>query len=526
MDSLDVVNAIKSADLNDLARLDAHTRPRSKEELRDWAWTYFGWTFASVQICEHHRPPLDILWELFNEDLLDAVILASRTGGKTAMLATLNVLDAVFKPGCEVASMGAVLYQAEKGYKYFHEMMQSELFVGDVRDSMMKVTNLVNGSLVQIIPGTMTGTNAPHPHKFRADEVELIEWTILQQAFSMARSAKGIMGSNVLSSTRKTIVGSMQRLLDKIDSEPAFPFSLRSWCVKEVLERCDGNCAKCRDLVRPGDERSFWDVCKGDARHSDGFYMVRDAQRKFVTIDPDVWDAEWECNKPAKKGLVYKDMPEDRFGRYPFDPVLDTFGCIDDGFVDPFCLLLCQKDAGDNVYVVRELYGSGVEHSTWISDYMRPLFEELGLRRGGVVLYVDVRAVALIAELRKAGFKVKARSYSVVDSIRHVKKWVRGVAHPKLFVDEECCPNLKWEMGLYRYKEKSELPVDESNHAVDALRYGICGVFPRFDQGGEDEVPIFAGDKGQMASKLTERESSLRRAALDYSPRRGDRWPM
>jgi hypothetical protein len=413
------------------------------------------------------------------------------------------------------------LYQADKGYKYFYEMLLgNEMFKKDVKSSIMKMTELTNGSTVQILAGTITGVNAPHPHKARADEVELIDWSILQQFFSMARSERGIQGQNVLSSTRKTLVGSMQKLMDKMESEPSFPFVLRAWCVKEVLERCNDSCAVCRDVVRTSDERSFWDVCKGDARNSDGFYSVRDAKRKFLTLDSEVWDAEWECKKPAKSGLVYKDMPEERFGKYPFNPALDCFCGCDDGFVAPFAFLLMQRDTSDNIFVVRELFGPGVEHSTWIDSYLKPLFAELELKKDQVPIWVDIRATALIAELRKAGFKVRARALGIVDSVRHVKKWVRGVNHPKLFVDSEYCPNLKRQMGLYRLRQGTELPVGEDDDAPDALRYGICGRYPRFSNEEGTDIPVSAGDKGEMAKVMSEREDALSRAGLERSARR------
>lgn len=417
----------------------------------------------------------------------------------TVGLALLNVLDALFKSRVEVASMGAVLQQATKGYRYFADMLVNhELFAADVKDTSMRETQLTNGSIVQVLTGTITGVNSPHPHKARADEVELIEWEVLQQFFSMARSERGIQGQNVLSSTRKGLWGSMQRLLDKMENEPQFPFVLRTWCVKEVLEKCTEPCWKCREIVRAEDERTFWDVCQGEARNSDGFYSVRDLHRKFLILDANVFDAEWECKKPSKQGLIYRELKDEQVGVHPFDPTKETFIGVDDGFVDPFVFLVLQKDGYGNIWAVRELFGSGKEHSTWI-DEIKSLFYELGLNMKKTVIYVDVRATALIAELRKAGFQVRARSYGVVDSIRHVKKWVKGVHHPKLFIDGEFCPNLKREMGIYRYKPGSEQPMDKDNHACDALRYGICGKFPMRSSESGGGVPASAGDGGRLA---------------------------
>lgn len=515
MDALDVAQML-GGDIRDLAIADAHVRPRSKAELKSWARTYFGWQLSERRMCDKHQTPLEILWEMFNEDVLDVVILASRTGGKTLLIAMLNVLDSVFKNGCEIGSMGAVLYQAQKGYGYYSQMITNEMFNEDVVSTMMKETKLRNGSVVQILAGTMTGVNAPHPHKARADEVELIDWGILQQFFSMARSERGIMGQQVLSSTRKTLYGSMQRLLDKMEKEPSFPFVLRAWCVREILEKCEFNCVDCRDIVRPSDHRSFWDVCRGCAKDGDGFYLVRDAHRKFLTLDDDVWDSEWECRRPAKRGLVFKDMPDDRFGRYAFDPDRKTFCGADDGFVDPFSFHVYQADSGDNIFVVRELYGPGIEPSTW-AERIIEVFGELGLGMSTPV-FVDVRAKSLFGELRKAGFKgVRSRHHEIIDSLRHVKKWVRGARHPKLYVDSERCPNLKAEMNLYRYPEdgRSESPVDEDNHACDDMRYAICGQYPRYRTTESVDVPISGGDKSSVRGQLQDRAKLYQDYGID-----------
>ena len=497
----ELVSQYGDVDLKTLAKLDSHTMPRNRDELFGFCRTYFGWHFARRAVTEGNTAPLDVLAALFFEELLDVILLASRSSGKTLLLAQVSALNALFKSGSETAALGAVLYQAEKMFRYFQNMFEHELFSDDIGPSVMRMTKLKNGSSVQILTGTITGTNAPHPHKAIADEVELIDWAVLQQFFSMARSERGIAGQNILASTRKVPFGSMQRLLDKVSSEPSFPFKVLTWDTFDVLQKCDGSqCARCKEIVRVEDEKSFFDTCLGRAKQSDGFYLLNDAHRKFVTLDANVWDSEWENKKPARSGLVYKEMPEERITSLFYDPSKRTFAGVDDGFVHSFCFLLMQSDTSDNVYVVKELFGSQVEHSTWIGQ-ISDLFLAYGLHKAQVVLYVDVRASALIAELRKAGFTVRARSWPVVDSIRHVKKWVIGRMHPKLFIDGEECPNLRREMGLYRYQQKSEMPKEIDNDACDALRYGICGKYPRIGTVETvGELPITGGDKHQHRS--------------------------
>lgn len=479
-----------------LAKMDIRTRPKNRQELFEWCKSYFGFHFARRAVVEGHSAPLDVLAELVFEEVLDMVILASRTGGKTLLVAVANVVDALFRPGCEIASLGAILYQAEKGYRYLVDMFGHDLLREDVIATLMKETKLKNGSLIQILTGTMAGVNAPHPHKARADEVELIDWTIVQQFFSMARSEKGITGQNVMSSTRKGLFGSMQKLIDKMQYDPGFPFKLRTWGVLDAMEPCSGaSCFKCKDVIRGDDQRSWFDVCQKRLMDADGFYTIGDAQRKFLTLDPDVWDAEWECKKPSSRGLVYPIMNEERYAGFEFDPMKEFWCGCDDGFSDPFCFLAVQSDPSNNVYILDELYGSGIEHSTWM-DRIEEMLASYGQDPKRVVIHIDVRAAALRAEMKKRGWNVRSRSYLVNDTVGHVRKWFTGRKHPKLYVNGPKCPNCRREFELYRYKKIGDSPLGEDDHAPDALRYGICGRFPvRQTSSGFDQLPISGGDK-------------------------------
>jgi hypothetical protein len=507
---------LRSLDRRALLYSDVRLMPRNEEELYNWVKGYFGWQMARRNVCPDHQAPLSVLADLVFERVLDVIILANRTGGKTLLMALANLADSLFKPGCEIASVGAIIAQARKCYSYYRDMVEGPLLYDEVTYLSEQLTKLKNGSEVRVLPGTMTGTNAPHPHKARADEVELIDWEVLQQFFSMARSSNRILGQNCLTSTRKTLTGSMQKLMDKVRHDPSFPFEVRQWCIFEALApnpQGGPNCP-CKRVMRAGDEKSFYDSCQGKCREADGFYVVQDAWRKFSTLEPEVWDAEWECLKPARRGVVYKDMPDDRFLRLQLDPNRDTWACCDWGFTHPFAFLVCQSDTQDNVYVLRELYVTNLEPSSMVMK-VAELFEEMGLDRTRVTTYPDPRGAAEIAEFRKAGFRMHARAVEVQAGVNWVKKWVRGVGHPKLFVDGEMCPNLRWEMlEGYQYRPDSEMPKDENNHACDALRYGICGRFPMrasLDFGSGGEVPVSAGDSHKSSLPAGVRGQGVRR---------------
>ncbi len=511
MTSLDAL--LPGVDKRALYYADIRVMPRTEAELYSWVKNYFGWQLARRNVCPGHQSPLSVLADLVFERVLDVIILANRNGGKTLSLAVANVIDSLFKEKCEIASVGAVLAQAKKCYSYFSTMLGHELLADEALYLTESLSQLRNGSEVRVLPGTWTGVNAPHPHKARADEVELIDWDILQQFFSMARSERGIAGQNVLASTRKSLFGSMQRLMDKVEKDRSFPFVVRQWCLWESLAQNPkgGPDCQCKGIFR-SDGKSFYDACQGKCRESDGFYDLRDSWRKFAMLDPEVWDSEWECLRPAKKGVIYKSMPDERFCKLHFDPKLETWGCLDFGFTHPFAFLLCQNDTQDNVYVLREIYARELEPTAMV-ERVAELFEELGLDRSRVTLYPDPRGAAEVAQFKKAGFKMKPKAIEVLAGINWVKKWVVGFMHPKLFVDPEMCPNLKWEMTQgYMRKPNSELPMEANDDASDALRYGICGHYPiRQGSTGGAEVPVSGGDPygREKKSTIETRESGL-----------------
>ena len=189
-------------------------------------------------------------------------------------------------------------------------------------------------------------------------------------------------------------------------------------------------------------------------------------------------------------GLVYA-FAEERYIPLTYRPDRATWDACDAGVVDPFCFLLLQADASDNVYAIRELYGSDREESFW-ADEIGELLAALG--RGPrhserFPVYVDVRAKNLALELKKRGFDVRARSYSLVETIKHVRRWVNANKHPALFIDPDQCPNLKREMATYR-RGQGEMPAArQSDHALDCLRYGICGRYPLRWQQPSVELP-------------------------------------
>ena len=291
---------------------------------------FLGYNIPRKNICNAHKSPFSFISEMFFEVVRNAIAFANRTGGKTTNTAILNHLDMAFKAGCEIASAGSTLDQAGKCYTYFTQFHNRNEYLKELylKEPTVGRSFYKNGSLLEIITGTVKGLNSPHPNKARIDEVELMDWEVLQEGLSMAitrnspTTGKEIMSQNCFSSTRKYDSGTMQRLLElaAADKRKVGGFKVYNWCIWEVLEKCVRDCKndkKYGDCV-------IWEVCKGKAKrcNESGFYKIDDFIDKVMLLDKDTLDSQWFNKRPSKQIFVYGnywDRTKHMIPRFDFD---------------------------------------------------------------------------------------------------------------------------------------------------------------------------------------------------------------
>src|SRR5262249_53375270 len=105
-----------------------------------------------------------------------------------------------------------------------------------------------------------------------------------------------------------------------------------------------------------------------------------------------------------------------------------------------------------------------------------------GLPRG-VMWYADPAGAQEIAVLKQLNFSVRRGNNDIRAGIAAVRSRIET---GRLKVIGFNCPNLLAEARLYRYPTKgdgrpaSEVPIDENNHALAALRYMVSKLDARF----------------------------------------------
>lgn len=360
-----------------------------------------------VSVCPDHDAPFKFLADLYFERVGSALALANRGGAKTFIVAILHFINSVYKPGCESLSFGATLGQSNRCYSnidtwcYVRDAKTGRKTdkVKDFIDGkpMKSETNLKNGAKIEIVAGTETAVNGPHPQKSHADEIELMDdgtWTE-SRGMAVAKHATGdlpefmaefkgiIPPQDIVTSTRKSMRGRMQNLLNEIAEdvrEGNIPqFTLYVWCIWETTAevpycRCapkDEREARLAELGRETDElcqcnrvvkgrnkdgtqRTLETVCAireagkvvgGKAFKGRGWKPYVDLLQTFKRNTPGTWTLQHECREAQDENNYIQNWSLEDYGLRNYEPHPSygpIYQGIDWGGTNPYCALWFQ----------------------------------------------------------------------------------------------------------------------------------------------------------------------------------------
>lgn len=182
-------------------------------------------------------------------------------------------------------------------------------------------------------------------------------------------------------------------------------------------------------------------------------------------------------------GRVFKDFDDEYHVRdLKYNPALPTYAASDYGFTNPFVWLLIQVDHHGTVYVLDEIYESGLT----IDDAAR-LIQNRGLNNV-LEFYPDPSrpedTLALERHLqirgcRDTGGALDTRLRYIREALKDMNTHLEEgdpLRHPKLLIDRSCVNTIR-EMNDYRYPDTSkeqkrnpkDQPLDKDNHCPEAL---------------------------------------------------------
>lgn len=491
----------------------------SPDILHFYIRAFLGFNIPRKNFCRKHTSPFKFISDMFFEQTRNAIAFANRTGGKTTNIAILNHLDMLFKPGCEVASAGATKDQAARCYRYFTSFHNFNQHLADLlaKEATKKETVYTNSSMVEVITGSVKGLNSPHPNKARIDEVELMEWDVLQEGLSMSMTTKSpstgetIIAQNCFSSTRKSESGTMQRLLDhaKKETRKKGGFQVYNWCIWEVLEKCTRECK---------DDKEFGtcpilETCKGRAHKCAGFYDLEDFIDKVSILDADTLDAQWFNKRPSRQMFVYGRYWNNAhhfisrikiknplyigvvdFGASPGHPFVYQVYTLD---VEEFKKEVEESESEDDTirskikfYLTYE-YRSGADTTDAHAKKIKksPHFSE------DLVIFADPAAKQERIDLEDTyGISTLVADNAVmagIDSLRSHLQIVKGQAHYYIFDDYLDCEESELigtdeEFRVYKFKRhrdgkvNTKEPEKTNDHGMDCARYGVKSAVPYF----------------------------------------------
>lgn len=388
--------------------------------------------------------------------------------------------------GCEIATLGAIQAQAQRCYRYVQGFIESNPeFANRISSSLMSRTEWDTKSVIEVLVATVTGVNSPHPQKLFADEVELMNWYILQQAFNMVKSKGEITGQTVLGSTQKFVGGPMERLLK--DGRASNLVGVYEWCIFEVMEK------PTREQL-PHLMEVFGDDLPIRVMECEGYFTWEDLIDIYQRIDREIWDTEWMCKRPQSAGLVYPRFTDDNNMITDYKPDLDNVYLFEDygyGMDNPDVILFCNVNLNSQrVVVFDELY-LRMKTDPEIFKEIDERLQQYGLTRRVLKGHIgDHHGLPETKSRLNAGFpmfdKVDEAEIPEASKLYLVRN---GITIVRNFVDRAWvkftpnCTDFRNEMMSYRkvpdhsggYKEDA---IKKDDHGPDALRYGLIRMFP------------------------------------------------
>jgi Helicase len=190
-------------------------------------------------------------------------------------------------------------------------------------------------------------------------------------------------------------------------------------------------------------------------------------ERQRVDMGESWYRQEYCCSFEALEGLVYPD-----FARCVVPgpaPEGDRVGGIDFGVRNPFAAVWGVLDRDRVLWLTGEHYSREKSLAYHAQHLPRD-----------VTWYGDPSGAREILELRCANIPVRRGDNAEQPGISAVRA---RLENGTLKVVAGCCPNLLAEAGMYRYdpdpNNRTEKPVKEYDHAMDALRYLVSKIDAR-----------------------------------------------
>ena len=310
----------------------------------------------------------------------------------------------------------------------------------DVKESPLEMTYRPTGQKIYF-----RGLDDPLKITSIAVETGVLSWMWLEEAYELTREED-------FDTLAESMLGDCPEGLFKQITLTFNPWNEKTWIKKRFFDVADPEVLaltttyKCNEWLSEADVKYFEDMQKRNPRR----YSVAGL-------------GEWGISE----GLVYENWKEQEFNLKQVEDLKTVCG-LDFGYTnDPTALFVGFLDIDNKkLYVWDELYKRGLSNKR-ISEEI----EQMGYRKERIT--ADCAEPKSIDELNTLGLRVHGAKKGK-DSILNGIQWIQDlqiIVHPR-------CVNFLTEISNYTWDEdkfgnKLNKPVDDFNHLMDAMRYGL-----------------------------------------------------
>jgi hypothetical protein len=434
----------------------------------------------------------------------DWLAIADRGGGKTQNLAALEHCEMRWKHTGSV-HVAATLDQSDKCHEYVKKCFSQRrqgLLVKDVA-RRTEIRPEFGGGHLLTATGSLKGCNAQHEVYLSVDEADLMEWQVLQEAFSIPVSSADYAAAVRIITSWKRAAGVATKLQEEADD---LGLRIFRWCVFETMQRCrETSCSACERTIshdRLGRQHTFAERCQGKARRSDGYKPLGDVLKAFKRLDYEVWIAQWESLKPESVGQYFAhwqpdihEIRENTHGDWKPLPGYGHYRFWDFGVADPNVCLFVQP-YGEQLVVVDMIEdGDGdtvvmtapsvLERSKLYGKCLGDWGDPAGMQRtnvgtGSCAIVELANGFGINVRPIPAAFNTHKHRHGVVES----RLRLGSNGQPGLLVDTRTKGGKAFARHIASVRRPDrdgvpygEAPIENEHfHAPSALQFGLVGV--------------------------------------------------
>lgn len=377
------------------------------------------------------------------------VVKGSRRSKKSKTMALWTIVKMMEYPGANMLVVRRVFRTLKDSC--FTELRWAIRRLGveawwDVKESPLEMTYRPTGQKI-----FFRGLDDPLKITSISVGVGVLSWMWIEEAFEIGSEED-------FDTLAESLLGDLPEGLFKQITLTFNPWSERTWIKKRFFDREDPEVFTlttnymCNEWLSPADRKFFEEMRERNPRR----YRVAGL-------------GEWGITE----GLVYTNWRVEEFdiGALRAGRGLKAVFGLDFGYVnDPTALFCGMADvSGKVLWVFDELYGRGMSN-----EAIYAAIDRMGYRKERI--RADSAEPKSIDRLRELGLTricaAKKGRDSVRNGIDRIQDY-RIIVHPR-------CESFITEIGSYRWEtdggRRLNLPHDEDNHLMDAMRYGMEGV--------------------------------------------------